>query len=137
VTELNAAVGGVLEADARHRTDGLRGMDVQELTDNTAAHRATLSRRLQIGIGEITAQIEDPLEAAIVIFLFCVRHRFFGHRDIETGALLMNGHLMTNGLPPIVVPASLGPMLRPDRFAPVRTDDFTPLMAALLEGGGG
>ncbi|MEV0314660.1 Fic family protein [Nonomuraea fuscirosea] len=54
----------------------------------------------------IHAEIQSPFEQAIAYFLFAARQQFYFDGNKRTGRTMMNGHLMSNGMDAISVPAA-------------------------------
>ena len=57
----------------------------------------------QKGFDFLEKQIESPSERAIAVFLFMARNQFFHDANKRTASLMMNGHLLQNGIYPITI----------------------------------
>ncbi len=66
---------------------------------------ANLRQIFSDGVQAIYAEIQSPFEQAIAYFLFAALQQFYFDGNKRTGRTMMNGHLMSNGMDAISVPA--------------------------------
>lgn len=72
----------------------------------TQAGASELNRIFQCGLHAIQTRIENPMERALVFFLFGALQQFFFDGNKRTSRLMMNGELLMSGLNAINVPFS-------------------------------
>jgi Fic family protein len=64
-----------------------------------------LNKVFTAGISEIERGIKNPLEKALIVFLFGALQQFFFDGNKRTSRFMMNGILMSNGMDAISIPA--------------------------------
>ncbi len=84
------------------------------------------------GVSFLESEIENPLEQSMALFLFGAFQQFYFDGNKRTARLMMNGHLMRNGIDPISVPAADAPAFNEKMVAFYAGADATEMMEFLV-----
>jgi Fic family protein len=94
------------EGSELHLTPGVAlGEFGRYLPPPTEPGRENLRTLHADGLASITTELSTPYEQAVVYFLFAALRQFYFDGNKRTARYMMNGHLMSNGVDAISVPA--------------------------------
>jgi Fic family protein len=82
------------------------GVHGRYMPPQTEAGGENLRRIYARGLEFIHADLSDVFEQAIAYFLFCALQQFYFDGNKRTSRYMMNGHLMSQGIDAISVPAA-------------------------------